>query len=676
MVDSKTLEKYKACLAKFMSFVHGRSEGNLYHPGHVHSVEALAAVTPNDVVRYMSLLAFGTSSPAPDANPVSRRGSTLHFDKKAISFFMPNREKWSVSRAEGNPTQSQEVNALIKRVKKKEARKQGAATKTKRPMQDDEFVAMHEILKKMGDAVDDAGRTTSYAASWQRYGLRALVNFQFHLIARVDDSTQVVLDHVRVHDHFAHCLKTRLNWSKNVMDERDAPWQIVLGSIDPIYCVLCSVGLWLEINLDMYPPAMNSPYLFCFCDDIRIPEGGHKAKGKIQRILTKMFKLAAFMKNDGFGLLMGLGSHSIRKFAATYARRCGVTKDEKDIRGRWKSIGRVSDVYDDVELPYPDAKVAEKLCGGGACFYLPNPMYDVEMLNTFILSHVVPNVRKRLPESACLVLGRALMWLIFSPVVDEYVPTEMKEKVVSEWAHVRGDIDDDDDHDTNPIIQTAVTVSGDHGAVFIDSIAGDVGEAGGVGAIGGVGTNVSLRNQLIGVQSCLLSMRQENLELRNAINVLKVNMERNLQMINGNLRRLAMRPVGVRERNAATATATTQQPVPPQQDAGGDHAMMPATLMPTPRSLHDLWQEYQHGVGGRKAARLFSYTERGRSKHRYCRRKVVWDLIAGLVRQGHTAEAGIDRIYAVYGGQTSVTNIINGLKRDRKNGTLSPNLRI
>ena len=104
--------------------------------------------------------------------------------------------------------------------------------------------------------------------------------------------------------------------------------------------------------------------------------------------------------------------------------------------------------------------------------------------------------------------------------------------------------------------------------------------------------------------------------------------------------------------------------------------MMLATLMPTPRSLHDLWQEFQHGVGGRKAARLFSHSERGRSKHRYHRRKIVWDLVAGLVQQGHTADAGIDRIYAVYGGQTSVTNIINGLKRDRKNGTLSPNLRI
>jgi hypothetical protein len=40
------------------------------------------------------------------------------------------------------------------------------------------------------------------------------------------------------------------------------------------------------------------------------------------------------------------------------------------------------------------------------------------------------------------------------------------------------------------------------------------------------------------------------------------------------------------------------------------------------------------------------------------------------------AERAIDSIYAVYGGSTSVTNIINGLKRDKKSDTLCPNLRV
>lgn len=48
------------------------------------------------------------------------------------------------------------------------------------------------------------------------------MNYQFHLMARVDDTTQVVLEHIKVHDKFCNCLKTRLNWSKDMNDERDA----------------------------------------------------------------------------------------------------------------------------------------------------------------------------------------------------------------------------------------------------------------------------------------------------------------------------------------------------------------------------------------------------------------------------------------------------------------------
>jgi hypothetical protein len=55
---------------------------------------------------------------------------------------------------------------------------------------------------------------------------------------------------------------------------------------------------------------------------------------------------------------------------------------------------------------------------------------------------------------------------------------------------------------------------------------------------------------------------------------------------------------------------TNQGGVAPQQQqqhaaAGGNRAMILATLMPTPTALHNLWQEYEHGVGGRMAARLF-----------------------------------------------------------------------
>ena len=101
------------------------------------------------------------------------------------------------------------------------------------------------------------------------------------------------------------------------------------------------------------------------------------------------------------------------------------------------------------------------------------------------------------------------------------------------------------------------------------------------------------------------------MELKSAINGLKMSMDCNFGVVNGNVRQLAMRPTMNLAVLAAAAAVTNQVGVAPQQQqhaaAGGDRAMMLATLMPTPRSLHDLWQEYEHGVGGRKAARLFPF---------------------------------------------------------------------
>ena len=134
-----------------------------------------------------------------------------------------------------------------------------------------------------------------------------------------------------------------------------------------MFCVILSLGLWLEMNLRENVSAGLSPYVFSFSDDVGLASGNLKAKEIARTIFgQKIFKLEELSQ---IGML---GSHSIRKFAATHARRCGVTKDEKDIRGRWKGKGRVSDVYDDVELPYPDCKVAEKLAMGGPCFYIIN----------------------------------------------------------------------------------------------------------------------------------------------------------------------------------------------------------------------------------------------------------------------------------------------------------------
>ena len=182
-------------------------------------------------------------------------------------------------------------------------------------------------------------------------------------------------------------------------------------------------------------------------------------------------------------------------------------------------------------------------CDGGPCFYVSDPKLDAAMMNTFVLSHVVPKIRKQLPGSACLVvLGKALLWLICSLVADEYIPIDFKPDILLEWEHVRGA---DFDAELNPIKKMAVTVSGDHGAVFIDMVGAFEAFAGVAGQEhGGVlGTNiVAIRNQLLAMQSGLLSLRQDNLEVETAINIIKVNLERCFGILNGNIRRMAMQP--------------------------------------------------------------------------------------------------------------------------------------
>ena len=96
-----------------------------------------------------------------------------------------------------------------------------------------------------------------------------------------------------------------------------------------------------------------------------------------------------------------------------------------------------------------------------------------------------------------------------------------------------------------------------------------------------------------------------------------------------------------------------------------------ASLSPTPPTIFNLWEEYQHGLGGRKAARIFTPQERGRNKFKYSRRKVIWETIATfLVRSGFTANVAMDRIYQIYRGNSTVTTIINRLRNSDKRGMI------
>ena len=101
-----------------------------------------------------------------------------------------------------------------------------------------------------------------------------------------------------------------------------------------------------------------------------------------------------------------------------------------------------------------------------------------------------------------------------------------------------------------------------------------------------------------------------------------------------------------------------------------------AQLVRAPRDLDILWAEYMEGIGTNKAARSFTQAERGRVKHKFCRRKVFWGLIARFVNSGVNHQVAIDRVYAAYGQGLSVSAILRRLKADIRNGELPQSLQI
>ena len=64
------------------------------------------------------------------------------------------------------------------------------------------------------------------------------------MLARLDVTCNVPRKNIQVHPNFEFTLKTKLNWAKNVNEERDASWQVILGSHDSSFCVLilCACG--------------------------------------------------------------------------------------------------------------------------------------------------------------------------------------------------------------------------------------------------------------------------------------------------------------------------------------------------------------------------------------------------------------------------------------------------
>ena len=173
------------------------------------------------------------------------------------------------------------------------------------------------------------------------------------------------------------------------------------------------------------------------------------------------------------------------------------------------------------------------------------------------------------------------------------------------------------------------------------------------------------------MNTLLVELRRDSSYLRSEVSIIHERHEHLITVLNRNITHMMRYPVRRIQRQQdlrAIDNAFVEGDVTEEQISS-------AVLSSCPRTLHAIWNEYEFGLENRKAAKDFTAIEPGRVKYIYHRRKVVWEKIGEMVRGGRSSHEACNRNYEVYGQNSTVTYIIDEMRKDRKNGG-NPALRI
>ena len=229
--------------------------------------------------------------------------------------------------------------------------------------------------------------------------------------------------------------------------------------MDPIFCCLLGVGVWLEVFCEVDVDAQYLPFVFSFTGDL--PEEDDKFHDKYaKKVQAKVYTiLHPILANANVDLGQLLVAHSVQKYAATWSRSNGISKDDKDHRGRWKNK-QISDIFNDVQLDWPDAKVASVLCPGGVCSYV---CIDNAVTPEWIATNVTPNITATFGQQVAVLLGCSLLWLAHSEN-RAYLPEHMVNCIRTSYAAIKTITGD------NPIEKRLLAVSGNDGEVHMEEV--------------------------------------------------------------------------------------------------------------------------------------------------------------------------------------------------------------
>jgi hypothetical protein len=651
--------KYYPILRSFFMWK-DKDKNIVYDTDHTFLPNDLARITPEDVVQWFNLLAYGTETPGPEDRP-DKRSTGLAFNKKAISYYIvDNSVPWNSQAKIGNPTMSKMVNKCIALVRKHECRHEGKVSNAKRDLKRSEFKLTLELLQN--------DRSFLY-----KHKIPTMLKLQFHIIARTDDICNMMMRDIREHEKYGEfALQTKVAWSKNVTDERQCPDQIILGCNDPDFCVLMSLAGYMEARFT--DNLGDATYLF---GDRNDPEEPKRMNNNYGNALRKQWKKPAFA--EALELERGsIGTHSIRKFAATWAAEHGCTPYQVEIRGRWKAnhgSGRVVNLYINSNQLPTDGKVASILCVGQPVRY--KLKVNSGITRHWWLTNVVPGIQDHFnvdPRNKIAdVLALPLLYACLEPGLEFLTTARVRSRVQNAWALLRGA------HEIgwNPVEKVILQVYQYENSLVISemvTVSGGATDSRNDDAISYVNREHGYQERLNILTNQMYEMKQEMLqgkmETQHMMGEFRGYCTQQFTHLHCTLGKLLHQaptrraPDGNRPDNHAKAVLVGRQ-----------STALKAGLSKCPRNLHFLWREWTDGLEGNKPASKLKVSERGgKLRYIYHNRLHVWKVIKRFTDKNVSHLTAIEAIEAAYGENKSVTYYIQCLKRDKIKNTPHPSL--
>ena len=229
---------------------------------------------------------------------------------------MTHHGEWSTIPNHGNPTRDKSILAMIARIRKFQTRNQGKKSRVKRDMTMNEFRIAIETLEAEPN-------------NWSNMKWASALCMQFQMIRRGDCVHHIQRMNFSQHPQFDFALHTKLNWSKNVRDERNCPWQIMLGAMSTAFCGLLSLAICLEVRFATF--GTDSKFLYTEEHSKDLPEEEAvddpaplaSLAACSKQVASKVFGSARFiaLAAPSAG---SVGMHSVSKMCCLFCQENGI----------------------------------------------------------------------------------------------------------------------------------------------------------------------------------------------------------------------------------------------------------------------------------------------------------------------------------------------------------------